>query len=329
MTATCQTDEPAPDSPILGVHLSLGRNPHLSLGDARLHGARAVQIFASSPGAWKPPVLRELQAPDLIAAREEQGITPLVIHAIYLINLASPNPTLVSRSIGSLIATLRTGSALRAAGVVTHIGSHGGRGYEDVAGQIAGALNRIVDETPADIDLFLENSAGAGGIIGSRLAELEDLLDRTGRPERLKIALDTAHLCGAGWNFASEGEARRLAAEIENGIGFDRLALIHANDSKVPCGSRKDRHANIGEGHIGLDGFRSLLAEHRLRQVPWILETPDLDSRLEPRERFGSLAHLRELARTVPNPPQLLGAGAPARVEGVDVPPSPGKEARW
>jgi deoxyribonuclease-4 len=274
----------------IGGHLSLNGNPRATVRSTAEQGFRSMQIFASSPGAWKPPIVDPARARDFVAARRKHGVDPLFIHAIYLINLASPNPVLMQRSRDSLAATLLAGAELGAAGVVTHIGSHGGRGFERVAEQISSILRDILASTPVEVQLLLENSAGAGGIIGSDLLELSDLIARTGSPPRLKVALDTAHLCGAGWSFAEERVAERLVEDTDRHIGLERLALIHANDSARPCGSRKDRHANIGEGHIGLEGFRHLLAQPALRQVPWILETPDLDRRVDDRARLEALS---------------------------------------
>lgn len=274
----------------VGGHLSLGGDPAATVATAREQGFDSMQIFASSPGAWKPPIVDPESTAEFRMAREEQGIAPLIIHAIYLINLASANPDLVARSKSSLRATLEAAAALGAAGVVTHIGSHAGRGFDAVASQIAGALVDILEATPEEVQLILENSAGAGGIIGADLGELGELLLRAGRPSRLSVAIDTAHLCGAGWNFQAEGTAARLVEEVEQHVSLDRLAVIHANDSLVPCGSRKDRHANIGEGHIGRDGFRHLVRQPELRRVPWILETPNLERRVEDLTTLKALA---------------------------------------
>jgi deoxyribonuclease-4 len=188
------------------------------------------------------------------------------------------------------MATLRAGAALRASGVVTHVGSHLGRGYDQVAERVADALGEVLAATPHEVDLVLENSAGAGGIIGSSLPELGGLLQRADEHPRLKVALDTAHLCAAGWDFQEPGAAERLVRELDRQVGRERLVLVHANDSRAPCGSRKDRHANIGDGAIGLEGFRRLVAQPALQRVPWILETPDLDRRVE------DLANLRALS---------------------------------
>ncbi|HEY8766303.1 MAG TPA: deoxyribonuclease IV [Dehalococcoidia bacterium] len=280
----------------VGCHLSLGRQPRLSIQEAYDYGARCFQIFASSPAAWKLPRIREDSAAELRSVCAELGTYPVVIHSIYLINLASDNVHFVDNSRGSLIGTLRAAPQLDASAVITHIGSHGGRTFAAVASDVAEQLLKIVDDTPSDVTLALENSAGSGGIIGSTLEELSTLLDLAKRHPRLKVVLDTAHLCAGGWDFTVEGEASRLVEEIENSLGLDRLLLIHANDSKLPPGSRRDRHAPIGEGYIALEGFRSLLAQPDLASVPWILETPDLESTLETGQRFRSLSALHRLA---------------------------------
>jgi deoxyribonuclease-4 len=254
-----------------------------------------MQIFASSPGAWKPPVINELAWQRFRDARTTHGVTPLFIHAIYLINLASPNADLVRRSIGSLQATLKAGSLMGAQGVITHIGSHGGRGFDAIADQVAAGLDEILEATPDNIELILENAAGAGGIIGAQVEELGELVRRVGGHPRLRVALDTAHLTASGWDFTREGEAARLADATEAAIGLNRLSALHANDSATPVGSRRDRHANIGEGYVGVAGFRTLLSEARLRSVPWIMETPDLGDRV-PGTPTGSLIRLRDLA---------------------------------
>lgn len=282
----------------LGGHISLGRNPVQTVERVARDGFNSMQIFASSPGAWKPPAANASGYERFREARREHGVSPLFIHAIYLINLASANPDLVRRSIESLCATLQAGRQMGAQGVITHIGSHGGRGFEAVSEQIATGLRQALDCTPDGVELILENAAGAGGIVGAPIEELADLLERTHRDVRLRIALDTAHLTGFGWDFPAEGAAQRLADAVESNIGLERLSVIHANDSAVPAGSRRDRHANIGQGFVGIEGFRNLLSEPRLVAVPWIMETPDLGDRV-PGEPTGSLLRLRELSDSV------------------------------
>jgi deoxyribonuclease IV len=282
-------------APRIGCHLSLGTKPDVSLADAAAHGVECVQIFASSPAAWKAPVEDAARDALVVNALEVNDLHPLFIHAIYLVNLASPDRTLVRRSRISLIATLEAVTRLRAAGVIAHVGSHMGRGFETVAGRAAAGILHVLDLAPERIDLILENSAGAGGLIGSTLEELAELLDRAKRHPAVKIALDTAHLCGAGWDFKQEETAPLLVERVRATVGLDRLVAIHANDSKVPPGSRRDRHSSVGEGYIGVEGFRYLLAQPALRTIPWICETPDLGS-VDTAQRFGSVELLRELA---------------------------------
>jgi len=237
-----------------------------------------------------------VHAAELRAVCEELHTYPLVIHSIYLINLASDNETFVRNSRRSLIGTMQAAPQLGAAALITHIGSHGGRSFDAIVSSVGERLLEVLDDTPEEVDLALENSAGAGAIIGSSLEELSTLLDAASGNPRLKVVLDTAHLCAGGWDFTVEEEAWRLVQEMKTTIGLDRLQCIHANDSKMPVGSRRDRHAPIGEGYIGEAGFRNLLAQPELAAVPWILETPDLESSLEEGQRFRSLPTLHRLA---------------------------------
>ncbi len=298
--------------PRIGCHLSLGSKPQIAYSEAAKYGVECVQIFASSPGAWKAPLPHGPRQEAATDARRALGIAPLFIHAIYLINLASEDEVLANRGVQSLISTLHAGTLLGASGVITHIGTHAGRGFDWVAGTIADRLGTILEASPAGIDLVLENSAGAGGLIGASLGELAMLVQLTGNRPRLKVALDTAHLCGAGWDFSEKDAAGRLVAEIGESIGVDRLAVLHANDSKAPPGSRRDRHAAVGEGYVGIAGFESLMAQTLLRSVPWICETPDLAD-TEADTRFGSVKILRALARGKPAPRRRKGSAARAK----------------
>ncbi len=294
--------------PRIGCHLSLGAKPAVSMEDAAHHGVECMQIFASSPAAWKPPIGDQAREALTVQARESKGIEPLFLHAIYLVNLASGDRNLTLRSQNSLIATLEAAARLRASGVIVHPGSHLGRGFEEVVAEVGKRILEVLAAAPLGVELILENSAGSGGNIGSTLEELAAIVDRADRHLALKIALDTAHLCGAGWDFTRAETSSLLAQRLKDTVGFDRLAAIHANDSKLPPGSRRDRHASVGEGFIGLKGFESLLREPELISVPWICETPDLGS-ADNDVRFGSVRRLRELRVAVL---RLLDAPKPA-----------------
>jgi deoxyribonuclease IV len=291
-----QTEERGLSALNVGAHVSLGPKPEKAVESAAAMGFRSMQIFVSSPGAWRLPSFDEDRIARCNESRREWGIDPLFIHSVYLINLASADPALVKRSRDSLIFALQAGATLGASGIITHVGSHQGRGYEAMADQIALLIREVLDQTPSHVDLILENSAGMQNMVGSDLAELGDIVSRAGSPPRLKVVIDTAHLCGTGWDFEVDGEAERLVFKLDRVVGLDRLAAVHANDSRVPCGSRKDRHANIGEGHIGLVGFGRLLSQPALGCVPWILETPNLEARVQDMRRLLDLAAANCLA---------------------------------
>jgi deoxyribonuclease-4 len=299
-------------APRIGCHLSLGTKPEVGLADAARHGVECVQIFASSPAAWKPPIVDGAREELTVRVRERHSIDPLFIHAIYLVNLASEDRVLTLRSQKSLVAALEAAARLHARGVIVHPGSHLGRGFEAVATEVGARIRQVLEQIPTGVELILENSAGSGGTIGSTLEELGSVLDSVAWHPAVKIALDTAHLCGAGWDLTQDETPKSLAARIRDTVGFARLAAIHANDSKLPPGSKRDRHASVGEGFIGLDGFRHLLREQEFRTVPWICETPDLGS-VDENERFGSVRRLLHLRKTVQEGYGVRTSPSPAR----------------
>lgn len=286
----------------VGGHLSLGLEPRRTVEAAAAAGYSCMQIFVSSPGAWKPPAWAHARAEDFLAARRAWGIEPLFIHAVYLINLASEDARILRRSVQSLVETMHVADRLQAAGVVTHIGSHRGRGFPAVSEQVAQAVRLILDRSPETVALVLENSAGSGGLIGADFSDLGGLISAAGGDARLKFALDTAHACAAGWDFTRPETPARLVETLDRDVGLDRLLLLHANDSKAPCGSRRDRHANIGQGFIGIDGFRHLVAAPALTGVPWVLETPIVDEQRPDRDpRVDDMSALQSLATASPS----------------------------
>ena len=209
--------------------------------------------------------------------REQHDLRPLAIHDCYLINLASANPVVRERSIGAFRGELQRARAIGAEYVVAHPGSYRGlspeQGIERFARGLARAARRF---RPGGLMLLIEGTAGSGSTLGASFEELRALRDRAVELTDLPIGycLDTCHLLAAGFDIASAAGLRRTLREADRVLGLDNVRLIHANDSKAPRGSRVDRHANIGEGFIGRDGFRRILAHPVLRRLPFILETP-------------------------------------------------------
>jgi len=241
----------------------------------RREGFTAAQIFGSSPRTWRVPARDEVDVQPLRDAAKQHGIDTLVLHAIYLINLASADDQIYEASVRSLIWTMTVAKWLGAVGVVTHMGSHLGSGFGSVRGRVDAALDRALSCSPLGPLLMLENTAGAGGNIGADFEEMRQVIEDLARPEPLRVCIDTAHAFAAGYDLRSPEGTDRLIDDLDRGPGRERLAMLHLNDSKCELGSRRDRHENIGFGHIGQEGFVNLMERAAIAGLPLILETPD------------------------------------------------------
>ena len=241
-------------------------------------GADAVQIFTQSPRMWKPSQYSdEVLAGYRAAQAEHPSVASTFCHATYLINLASPDPELAAKSRACLTANLATAYGMGADGLVLHIGSHRGSGFDTALPAVAAALVDSLDEIDADVEgcpILLENAAGAGDTVGRSFEELASVIDATGGDDRLGVCLDTQHLWASGIPFGTVGEADALVELIEATVGLARLRCLHLNDSKVDFGANRDRHENIGDGTIGADGLAALLGHPAVQGVPAILEVP-------------------------------------------------------
>ncbi len=262
----------------IGAHVRAGKGliPALQHGDDI--GADVVQIFTQSPRMWKP----SQYGPDVLAGyREAQSEHPTVTstycHATYLINLATPDPELAAKSRACLMANLATAQGMGSDGLVLHIGSHRGRGFDAALPGIVAALIEALDSVEASTDpcpILLENAAGAGDTVGRSFEELAMVIDAAGGDERLGVCLDTQHLWASGVPFGTVEEADELMALVDLTVGLARLQCLHLNDSKVAFGANRDRHENIGDGTIGSDALAALLGHPQLQGLPAILEVP-------------------------------------------------------
>ena len=210
-------------------------------------------------------------------ARERLDLRPLAVHVNYLINLASIDPVIREKSITAFRGELERAEAIGAEFLVTHPGNYRGQPVEQgIAAFVLGMAEAARERSAWNITVLLENTAGGGAQIGCRLEELHTIRELAARETELKIGycLDTCHLLAAGFDMASEAGLKKAVADADRILGADNVKVIHANDSKTGLGSHVDRHANIGEGHIGADGFRRILAHPKLRSKPFILETP-------------------------------------------------------
>ena len=254
----------------IGFHLSIAGSLRRAVHQAQVLGCEALQIFVQNPRGWKwrPVAPGEIQA--FSRARIQAGLGPLVVHLGYLPNLATSDPALYALSTERLFRELDLARALKADYLVAHPG-HGPLGEASFA-RVARALARAVSQLPPPPLVLLENTAGQGQELGWRFEHLERIITASGVP--LGVCLDTAHAHGAGYDLSTPPGVARLLADLARGPGLDAVKIIHLNDSRVACNSRRDRHWHLGLGTIGLTGLRHLLSHPWLQPEAAILETP-------------------------------------------------------
>ena len=279
---------------LFGAHCSGGVKK--ALDNAIEMGADAVQLFVQSPRTWRFP---EHDPTDLEAFRskhEEAGI-PALVHALYLVNLAAPDHAIYSKSVDTMRSTVDAACAIEADGVIFHVGSHLGAGFETGLERVVPALEQVLDRCNERTWLLVENSAGAGGTIGRSIDELVAIVDALGRHERLGVCLDSCHLFVSGVDVTDPVVMSALLADVDARIGLDRLRALHANDAKAPLGSNRDRHDNIGEGLIG-EGLGVFLAQPEVQDLPVVLEVPGADGKGPNADEIRKLRELHTRATT-------------------------------
>ena len=260
----------------LGAHVSTSGGIHTAIDRIEAMDGDCVQIFTQSPRTWRPTNHDPANFERFKERRAEAGIGGVLCHALYLINLASPKDEIYEKSIAALENTMDVACAIDADGVVFHVGSHQGAGFEVGLERAVPALRKTLKRCSETTWLLMENSAGAGGTIGRSIEELALLYDALGAHERLGICLDSCHLYVSGYDVTQRKELDWVLAEVDGSIGLDRLRALHVNDSKAPLGSNRDRHDNIGEGVLG-DELGVFLSHPKLKDLPAYLEVPGTD----------------------------------------------------
>jgi deoxyribonuclease-4 len=297
--------------------MSIGGGLPRAVDRAALHGCEALQIFTKSTGQWRARPLPPAEIAEFRRRVEETGIQPVVAHASYLVNLAARNEPLRLQSIASFGEELDRAEALGLAGIVLHPGACTGGPDDEGLRLVARSLTTVLASRRAGRTLvLLEHTAGMGTVLGHTFEQLARIIELTDGSPRVGVWLDTCHLLAAGYDIVSPGGYRDVFRWFERTVGFDRLKGFHLNDSKTPLGSRVDRHAHIGEGHIGLEAFGRLLNDARFDRLPMLLETPKTEgrerTRVLPDPLDGrNLATLRALLRTKPSSAKRRGAGRP------------------
>jgi deoxyribonuclease-4 len=265
------TAEPA----LLGAHVPTAGGLHKAPAHGQDIGATAIQVFTRNQRQWAAKPLADEETAAWTTALAATGVRSVMAHASYLINLASPDDALCAKGREAFRAEMERCRALGIPYAVFHPGAHLGAGEDAGVRTVARSLDHVLSSSPGGTVMpLLEITAGQGSCVGHRFEHLAEVLARVKSPERVGVCLDTCHLYAAGYDIATPRGYERTLAEFDRVVGLGKLRAMHLNDARKPLGSRVDRHAPIGEGHLGLATFRRLLADERLRAVPKVLETP-------------------------------------------------------
>jgi deoxyribonuclease-4 len=257
---------------LIGAHVSPAGGLYKAIGRGAERGCEAIQIFNQSPRMWRPTAYDEDDFAAFTDAMAPSPIKAVLIHAVYLLNCASDDPEVRDKSLTSLIQSLRIGAKIGAVGVVLHPGS----AKQGDVGEAIARAGTVIKEALAESErcpLHLENTAGAGGTLGRSFTELAKLLDAAGGGARLGVCLDSCHLLASGYDIRTLQGLQETIDEFDREVGLKRLGSLHLNDSQMPLGSNRDRHANVGQGELGERGCAAFLSEPRFETLPLVIET--------------------------------------------------------
>jgi deoxyribonuclease-4 len=261
--------------PLFGAHMSIAGGCHNALLEAQAHGCSTVQLFTKNASQWLGKELTDADVATFRRTLKKSGLRQPTAHDSYLINLASPDEKLYRRSIEAFVDEMRRAERLGLRYLVTHPGAHMEAGEEAGLARIARALDEVHGRCPDfRVQVLLETTAGQGTTLGHRFEHLRRILELVRDPDRLGVCFDTCHVFAAGYALAPVKEYRATMRAFDRTVGLRRLRVFHVNDSLKPLGSRVDRHAHVGRGHLGLEPFRLLVNDRRFRSRPMILETP-------------------------------------------------------
>jgi deoxyribonuclease IV len=263
---------------LLGAHVSVSGGIHTAIDRAEKMKAESVQVFTQSPRRWAPTNHDPENFERFKERRAEAGIDAALCHALYLINLASPDDELYEKSVAALENTVDVACAIEADGVVFHIGSHLGAGMDAGIDRVTEAMKKALDRCDESTWLLMEDTAGAGDTIGRSIDELARVFERLDAHPRLGLCLDSCHLYASGYDVTDREALDGLLDEVDASIGLDRLRALHVNDSAAELGSNRDRHANIGKGLLG-ERLGVFVGHARLQALPAVLEVPGKDGR--------------------------------------------------
>jgi deoxyribonuclease IV len=284
---------------LIGAHVSIAGGLANAVQRGIEREADAIQIFHQSSRAWRPNVYSDDDVVEFRDAVAGSRIESVAIHAVYLINCASADPEVRGKSLEALKSALALGDRIGAIGVVLHPGARKGRDYDESLAAVGEALHEALAETER-CPILLEDTAGATGTLGRDFTELARILELGRGGKRLGLCLDCCHMLASGFEVRRRDSLAAVLDELDEKIGLDRLKALHINDSKMPLGSNRDRHATLGDGELGERGLRVFLSEPRFESLPALLETgpdgagPDLEQvRIAKRLRREGLANRR------------------------------------
>jgi len=258
----------------IGAHMSVAGGVSRAVDRAIVHGCEALQIFSKNASQWRGKPLDPEDVRRFRRCADASGIVPIVSHASYLINLATAAPALRAQSIDAFVDELDRAHTLGLMGVVIHPGTCTSGMESDALAAIGDAVRAAFERQPRRRTMVLfEHTAGQGRTLGHRFEHLAAILDRLDGSPRAGLCLDTCHLAAAGYDIVSDAGYDETFRALDRIVGLERVKVIHANDSKKPCGSRVDRHEHIGRGCLGLEPFRRLLHDPRFAGLPMLIET--------------------------------------------------------
>jgi len=260
---------------LLVAHMSISGGVHMAIERARSIDCTAAQMFVKNNMQWFARPLTRSEIHAFLNHVQRGELLSVFAHANYLINLAATNPQFHANSLRALAEELTRADQLELPFLVLHPGAHLGAGQEAGLAKIVKSIDRVFAKIrEVKTRIALETTAGQGSCLGEKFDHLAYVIDNVREPERLCVCLDTAHVFAAGYDIGSESGIKKTFREFDRAIGLDRVAAIHLNDSKMPRGSRVDRHEHIGNGKIGLAAFRFIMRDRRFRKIPKVLETP-------------------------------------------------------
>jgi deoxyribonuclease-4 len=275
----------------IGFHVSIYGALDMAVDRARDLGCNTFQIFTRSPRQWNSTKIPPEVADAFSDKVKREDMTPVFAHMPYLPNLASPRDVVYEKSVQTLMSELERCEQLKIPYLVTHLGSHLGAGMQKGFARLIGGINKAFRVTDTNLMLLLENTAGTRNSMGGSFENIQHIIERVGYSEKVGICFDTSHAFAAGYDLRTKENVENILRTIDETVGFEKLRLVHLNDSKGDLNSRIDRHEHIGLGMIGEEGFRNILAS-RFGKLPLIMETPK-DSR---RNDVDNLAKVKELA---------------------------------